>query len=317
MSTLDLLTTEAINPATTRIDAIGVTEALYLMNDEDQGVAAAVRAEIPGIAEVVDYVVESLRNGGRLIYVGAGTSGRLGCLDAAEIPPTFGAPPEMVVGVIAGGEAALRRSVEGAEDYPERGAVAMIELEVGSLDTVLGIAASGRTPYVIGALKEARRRGARTAGLTSNRPCELEMHCDALIAPVVGAEVISGSTRLKAGTSHKLVLNMITTVAMVRVGKTYGNLMVDVRPTNEKLRRRSERLVMLLAGCGREEAVRLLQSAGGETKVAIIAGLTGRSAAEAVGLLRAGEGRIRDALTAASVAAPEIGTEFGTADERR
>jgi N-acetylmuramic acid 6-phosphate etherase len=306
MDSLDLLTTEAINPATTGIDAAGIVEALTLMNDEDQRVAAAVRAEIPRIAEVVAFTVASLRGGGRLIYVGAGTSGRLGCLDASEIPPTFGLPPGLVVGVIAGGDPALRRSVEGAEDYPERGAAAMIEIEIGSMDTVLGIAASGRTPYVIGALQEARRRGARTAGLASNRPCEMEMHCDVLIAPVVGPEVVSGSTRLKAGTSHKLVLNMITTIAMVRLGKTYGNLMVDVRPTNEKLRRRSERLVQALVGCDRTEAAALLERADGETKVAIVAGLAGVPAADAAALLRSAHGRIRDALTAAGVAAPEI-----------
>src|SRR5438876_1705437 len=199
MSTLDSLTTEAVNPSSTRLDALSIAEALELMNAEDQQVAAAVRAELLHIAAVVAYVVESLRAGGRLIYVGAGTSGRLGCLDAAEIPPTFGLAPGVVIGVIAGGDAALRRSVEGAEDYPERGAVAMVETQLGTLDTVLGIAASGRTPSVIGALKEARRRGARTAGLTSNRPCEMQMHCDTLIAPIVGPEVISGSTRLKSG----------------------------------------------------------------------------------------------------------------------
>jgi N-acetylmuramic acid 6-phosphate etherase len=306
MESLDLLTTEAINPASAGIDALAAGDALRLMNDEDQRVAAAVRAEIPQIETVVGYVEESLRNGGRLIYVGAGTSGRLGCLDAAEIPPTFGMPPAIVVGVIAGGEPALRRSVEGAEDYPERGAVAMIELAVGSLDTVLGIAASGRTPYVIGALDEARQRGARTAGLASNRPCALQPHCDTLIAPIVGPEVISGSTRLKAGTSHKLVLNMITTIAMVRLGKTYGNLMVDVRATNEKLRRRSERLVMLLVGCDRAGAAALLQQAGGETKVAIVAGLTGRSAADAARLLGSAQGRVRDALAAAGVSARSV-----------
>jgi N-acetylmuramic acid 6-phosphate etherase len=306
MESLDLLTTEAINPASARVDALGIDVALRLMNDEDQRVAAAVRAEIPQIAAVVGYVEESLHSGGRLIYVGAGTSGRLGCLDAAEIPPTFGMPPERIIGVIAGGDTALRRSVEGAEDFPERGAAAMIDLDVGSLDTVLGIAASGRTPFVIGALAEARRRGARTAGLASNRPCELQPHCDTLIAPIVGPEVISGSTRLKSGTSHKLVLNMITTVAMVRLGKTYGNLMVDVRATNEKLRRRSERLVMVLVGCDRAQAAVLLEQSGGETKVAIVAGLTGCSAAGATEALRAAGGRVRQALVAAGVAPPEV-----------
>lgn len=296
MPTLDGLTTEGVNPGSAGIDALETEAALRVMNDADARVPAAVRAEIPRIARVVEWAVASLRAGGRLIWVGAGTSGRLGCLDAAEIPPTFGMPSDRVVGVIAGGEVALRRAVEGAEDRAEEGAAAIAALEVGPDDTVVGISASGRAPYVIGALQEARRRGARTAGLANNRPCELEPACDVLIAPIVGPEILSGSTRLKSGTSQKLVLNMISTLAMVRLGKTYGNLMVDLQPTNAKLRHRARRLVADLAGCSAEEAARLLEAAGGQTKVAIVAGRLGCGPAAAAALLERAGGSIRAAL---------------------
>jgi N-acetylmuramic acid 6-phosphate etherase len=296
MPSLDDLTTEGVNAVSAEIDVLAVQEALRVMNDEDARVPAAVRAEIPHIAAVVEMVVASLRAGGRLLYVGAGTSGRLGCLDAAEIPPTFGEPPGRVVGVIAGGEPALRRAVEGVEDDAEAGAAALVELGVETRDTVLGISASGRTRYVLGALAAARQRGARTAGLTNNRPCELEGACEVLIAPIVGPELISGSTRLKAGTAQKLVLNMISTLAMVRCGKTYGNLMVDLQPTNEKLRHRARRLVVTTVGCSPEEAVRLLAAAGGKTKVAIVAGLRDIDCEAAERLLREADGSVRVAL---------------------
>jgi N-acetylmuramic acid 6-phosphate etherase len=293
---LDRLTTEAVHPDAEGIDALSTEGALRVMNDADATVAVAVRAEIPAIARVVEWVAASMNAGGRLIYVGAGTSGRLGCLDAAEIPPTFGMPPDRVVGLIAGGESALRRSVEGAEDRPEDGAADLAALDVSERDTVVGISASGRTPYVLGALHEARRRGARTAGLANNRPCEIEGACDVLIAPVVGPEVISGSTRLKAGTAQKLVLNMISTMAMVRIGKTYGPLMVDLQPTNEKLRQRARRLVATVVGCSREEAARLLDAAGGRTKVAIVAGLRDGDIEAAAALLERAGGSVREAL---------------------
>lgn len=296
MPSLDELTTEGINATSAGIDVLDVEAALRLMNDEDARVPAAVRAEIPRIAQVVEMAVGSLRVEGRLIYVGAGTSGRLGRLDAVEIPPTFGEPPGRVVAVIAGGEAALGGAVEGAEDDAAAGAAAMADLGVGERDTVLGISASGRTPYVLGALAEARRRRARTAGLVNNRPCELEAACEVLIAPVVGPELISGSTRLKAGTAQKLVLNMISTMAMVRLGKTYGNLMVDLQPTNEKLRRRARRLVAIVVGCSQEEAARLLAAAGGLTKVAIVAGLLGSDCEAAARLLEEAGGSVRAAL---------------------
>jgi N-acetylmuramic acid 6-phosphate etherase len=295
-SSLDLLVTEGINSWTADIDALDVATALERMNDEDARVPAAVRAEIPAIARAVAFAEASLRAGGRLIYAGSGTSGRLGCLDAAEIPPTFGMEPGHVIGVIAGGDTALRHSVEGAEDDPEAGAAAIAQLAATERETVIGIAASGRTPFVVGALAESRRRGARTVGLANHRPCELEAHADVLIAPIVGPEAISGSTRLKSGTSQKLVLNMISTMTMVRLGKTYGNLMVDLRPTNEKLRHRARRLVAQVVGCSREEADRLLDSVGGRAKTAMLMGLTGLDAAGAEAQLETAGGRLREAL---------------------
>lgn len=295
-SSLDTLATEGVNPRTSELDALDVESALRLMNDEDALVPAAVRAEIPAIARAVELAEASLRAGGRLIYVGAGTSGRLGCLDAAEIPPTFGMEPGFVIGLIAGGDTALRSSVEGAEDAPEAGIAAVAALAVSERDTVIGIAASGRTPFVVGALAEARRRGAHTVGLANHRPSELEAHAEVMIVPRVGPEVISGSTRLKSGTSQKLVLNMISTLTMARLGKTYGNLMVDLRPTNEKLRHRARRLVAQVVGCSRDEADTLLAAAGGRAKTALLMGMAGLDAAGAEAQLDAAGGRLRAAL---------------------
>jgi N-acetylmuramic acid 6-phosphate etherase len=303
-TSLDALATEGVNPRTGDLDLLDVEEALRRMNEEDALVPAAVRAEIPEIARAVRLAEASLRAGGRLIYVGAGTSGRLGCLDASEIPPTFGMEPGVIIGVIAGGDRALRDSVEGAEDSPEGGAAALAAIAVTERDTVCGIAASGRTPFVVGALAEARRRGARTIGLANTRPCALEAHADVLIVPAVGPEVISGSTRLKSGTSQKLVLNMISTLTMVRLGKTYGNLMVDVQPTNEKLQHRARRLVAQVAGCSREEADRLLGAAGGRAKTAMLMGLAGVDATQAEALLQAAGGRLREALERVKSQAP-------------
>jgi N-acetylmuramic acid 6-phosphate etherase len=304
ISSLDTLVTEGVNPRTGDLDLLDVEQALLRMNDEDALVPAAVRSEIPEIARAVRLAEASLRAGGRLFYVGAGTSGRLGCLDAAEIPPTFGMEPGVVVGVIAGGDQALRDSVEGAEDSPEAGAAALAERAVSERDTVCGIAASGRTPFVVGALAEARRRGARTIGLANHRPCALEAHADVLIVPAVGPEAISGSTRLKSGTSQKLVLNMLSTLTMVRLGKTYGNLMVDLRPTNEKLRHRARRLVAQVTGCTREEAETLLAAAGGRAKTAMLMGLAGVDLARADALLQAAGGRLREALERAGGTRP-------------
>jgi N-acetylmuramic acid 6-phosphate etherase len=293
---LDQLATEQANPHTADIDLLPLEEALLLLNDEDRQVPLAVREVVPQIARAVELIEAAMRAGGRLIYVGAGTSGRLGCLDASEVPPTYGMETDRVIGVIAGGDAALRNSIEGAEDSPEAGSDEMSGLKVDERDVVCGIAASGRTPYVLGALKEGRRRGARTIGVTTNRPSDMDEMVDVLINPVVGPEPVSGSTRMKSGTAQKLVLNMLTTMAMVRIGKTYGNLMVDLRATNEKLVRRSRRLIALVTGCEEEAAAELFNAAGGDTKLAIMMGLTGLGAEEARRRLAAHGGVLRKAV---------------------
>lgn len=294
---LDQLTTEQANPNTADLDELPLEEALLRLNEEDARVPQAVRAVVPAIARAVELVERAMRSGGRLIYVGAGTSGRLGCLDASEIPPTYGMEWDRVLGVIAGGDTALRRSIEGAEDSPAGGAAVVAELNVGPNDVVCGIAASGRTPYVIGALKEGRRRGAATVGVVTNLPCEMESVADVLIAPVVGPEPVSGSTRMKSGTAQKLVLNMISTMAMVRIGKTYGNLMVDLRATNEKLVRRAIRLIRMVTEADEAEAKRLFDASGGDTKLAIMMGLSGLDAAAARERLASAGGVLRKALT--------------------
>jgi N-acetylmuramic acid 6-phosphate etherase len=268
---LDARLTEQRNPRSTRIDQLSTLEIVDLINAEDRLVAAAVSDERQQIARAIDFVVDAMRRGGRLIYVGAGTSGRLGVLDASEMPPTYRTEPDMVQGVMAGGFEALLRAQEGAEDHPGDGAQAMDDRNVDDRDFVLGIAASGTTPYVHGALKRARERGARTGFLLCTYPTEelLQTH-DVVIAPLVGPEVITGSTRMKAGTATKLVLNTISTSAMVRLGKVYGNLMVDLQVTCQKLQDRGERILMDTLGVGREEAERLLDAAGGHVKTAIV-----------------------------------------------
>lgn len=278
MLPLDQLATEQANPHTADLDILPIDEALYLINDEDRLVPDAVRAEVPNIARGVELIEQALRRGGRLIYIGAGTSGRLGCLDASEVPPTFGMDGGRVVAVIAGGDRALRHSIEGAEDNRQGGAEMVAELEVTDRDVVCGIAASGRTPYVLGAMQEARNRGAATIGVATNRPSEMESFADVMIAPVVGAEPVSGSTRMKSGTAQKLVLNMLTTMAMVRIGKTYGNLMVDLRATNAKLIHRAKRLIRLVTDVDEAEATRLFEASGRDTKLAILMGLSGLDA---------------------------------------
>ncbi|MCC2669247.1 MAG: N-acetylmuramic acid 6-phosphate etherase [Armatimonadetes bacterium] len=296
MLSLDQLTTEQANPNTADLDELPLEEALRRLNDEDAGVPDAVRAVIPEIAQAVVLIERAMRAGGRLIYVGAGTSGRLGCLDASEIPPTYGLPANRVVGVIAGGEPALRSSIEGAEDNPAEGARAMAALNVGHDDVICGIAASGRTPYVVGALEEGRRRAAATVGVVTNNPCEMEAVVDVLIAPVVGPEPVSGSTRMKSGTAQKLVLNMLTTMAMVRIGKTYGNLMVDLRATNEKLVRRAVRLIRQVTELDEPQARSLFEASGGDTKLAIMMGLSNLDADSARERLAASGGVLRKAL---------------------
>jgi len=274
--------TEQRNPRSQRIDELDPVGIVDLINAEDHVVAQAVGEEREAIAKAIELVEAAFRGGGRLVYVGAGTSGRLGVLDAAEMPPTYGTDPAMVRGVIAGGYEALVRAREGAEDRPEDGAEAMDELGIGERDFVLGIATSGTTPYVHGALRRARERGARTGFLLCTYPsAELFDTHDVVIAPLVGPEVITGSRRMKAGTATKLVLNTITTGAMVRMGKVYGNLMVDLQVTCEKLRDRGERILQEMLAVGREEAASLLDQAGGHVKIALVMGRLGLDAAEA------------------------------------
>jgi N-acetylmuramic acid 6-phosphate etherase len=269
--------TEANNPATVEIDALTTLEMVQRINTEDMLIAPAVAQELPYIAEAIDSIVARMRVGGRLIYVGAGTSGRLGVLDAAEMTPTFGTSPELVRGLIAGGHAALTSSIEGAEDDETQGHLEVENLGINTSDAVVGLTASGRTPFVIGALRAARAAGALTIGLACNRPAPLQAVADIYIAPLVGPEVIAGSTRLKAGTAEKMVLNLISTGTMIRLGKTYGNLMVDVQPTNAKLRARSRRIVERVCGLSPDAAEKLLASCDGHVKTALVAGLAGVS----------------------------------------
>ena len=265
------LTTEQRHPESTSIDSESAVEIVELMNREDVQVCEAVRKVKDSIARTIDQVTLCLRNHGRLIYLGAGTSGRLGVLDASECPPTFSTPPEWVVGIIAGGDRALRTAVEGAEDDRNGATDALKQMNCGPQDVVVGIASSGRTPYVLGGLEMARECGATTVGITCNAASPLEAHADWVIAPVVGPEIVSGSTRLKAGTATKMILNMITTGAMIRLGKTYGNLMVDLTATNEKLRQRSRMLVKTLTQQTEEEVERVLSLCDGEVKTAVVA----------------------------------------------
>jgi len=293
---MELTLTEERNPLTTNIDTLPTLDMLALINAEDQRVARAVHDELPNIAAAVDAISERMQRGGRLIYIGAGTSGRLGVLDASECPPTFGTPPELVVGLIAGGDVALTDAIEGAEDDRIDGAREIAELDVSANDSVVSIAASGRTPYAIGGLEEAKKRGALTVSIACNRPSPLEEMAEIAIAPIVGPEVVSGSTRLKAGTAQKMVLNMISTGVMIRLGKTYSNLMVDVQPTNVKLRQRARRIVAEAAGLSLEQATRILQDCHGEVKTAIVAVLANVSPEVARQRLHATGGFVRKAI---------------------
>ncbi len=293
---LDHLTTEARNPASEGLDGLTTLEIVRVMNAEDARVAEAVGREAKAIAEVVDVLAERLGRGGRLIYTGAGTSGRLGVLDAAECPPTFNTDPSLVVGLIAGGHGALLKAVEGAEDSPELGAKDLAEIELSKDDVVVGIATSGRTPYVVGGLRYARSVGAYAVSLSCNADAEITGLADTAITPVVGPEVLSGSTRLKAGTATKLVLNTITTGVMVKLGKTFGNLMVDLRPTNSKLHSRAIRIVRQATGLDAEAAGTLLTSCDGEVKLAIVTHLTGSEPTAARELLASNCGHVGRAV---------------------
>lgn len=271
-------------------------EIVQAINAEDGSVAGAVQRELPQIARAIEEIAGRMRRGGRLMYVGAGTSGRLGVLDASECPPTFSTPPGLVVGLIAGGSRALTHSVEAAEDDEEAGRGDVAGLDVAAADTVVGIAASGRTPYVLGAVAEAKQRGALTIGVACTTGSPLAERVEIMIAPVVGPEVITGSTRLKAGTAQKMVLNMLSTGTMVLLGKTFGNLMVDVQPTNAKLRARAVRIVGLATGLSAEAASALLRASGGEVKTAIVSALAGVDAAAARERLAKANGIVRAAI---------------------
>jgi N-acetylmuramic acid 6-phosphate etherase len=292
------LTTEAVNDASADIDRLDAAEIVGLMNGEDQSVARAVREVLPAVTDAVEGIAARLRAGGRLIYIGAGTSGRLGVLDAAECPPTFNTPPGMVLGIIAGGARALTHAVEEIEDRPEAGHADLDAIGVGAGDAVVGIATSGRTPYVLGAMEYARSAGAFTVCLTCNRGSPLAGLTDVAIEPVVGPEVIAGSTRLKAGTATKMVLNMLSTGSMVLLGKTYGNLMVDLRPSNAKLRRRAIRIVQRVTGLDADAALARLRAAG-DVKTAIVSVLAGVPVEEARNLLQASDGSVQGAIHAA------------------
>ena len=295
-TSLGLLTTEARNPLTLDIDNLSALEVVKLINSEDEKVARAVGEVAESIAQAIDVIAERLSRGGRLIYVGAGTSGRLGVLDAVECPPTFNTDPDLVLGLIAGGPEGLLRAVEGAEDSSLAGQQDLQEIGLISSDVVVGIAASGRTPYVIGALDYARARGAYAIGFSCNREAELIRHSDLSIVPLVGPEVLSGSTRLKAGTATKMVLNMLTTGAMVRMGKTYSNLMVDLRASNLKLTERATRIVETLTGLNGLRAADLLKSCNGEVKTAIVSYQLKLSPELARDHLNAVHGHLRQAL---------------------
>ncbi|WP_431945236.1 N-acetylmuramic acid 6-phosphate etherase [Actinacidiphila sp. bgisy167] len=295
LSTLGTLGTETRNERTAELDRMPVSELLSVMNAEDQTVALAVREALPDIGTAVEAVTESLRRGGRLIYLGSGTSGRIGLLDAVECPPTFGTAPEQVVGLLSGGPGAFIVAVEGAEDEPERAVADLDEIGVGDNDTVVGLAASGRTPYVIGGLKHAAARGAVTVSVACNRDALVSRYADIPIEVPTGPEILTGSTRLKGGTAEKMVCNMLSTASMVRLGKVYGNLMVDVRATNAKLVDRARRMVVQATGADPDTAAQALSAANGHAKTAIVMLLTGTTAEEAARRIAQADGDTRTA----------------------
>ena len=290
------LVTEARNPASAELDRLSTIDFVRLVNSEDAKLANAVAEQAQGIAKAIDLIADRLAGGGRLIYVGAGTSGRLGVLDASECPPTFSADPEQVIALIAGGSEALQRAVEGAEDSAEQGAGDLKDIKLSRRDVVVGIAASGHTPYVIGALKFAKDIGAATVGFSCNPGSPVTVQAEVGISVAVGPEVLSGSTRMKAGTATKMVLNMLTTGAMVKLGKTYGNLMVDLQATNSKLVLRTIGIVQQLTDLSESDASELLESCGGELKTSIVCYRLNVSPDEARAKLEAADGRLRSAL---------------------
>ena len=293
---LEGIITETNNQRTQQIDVCSTLDMVTLMNEEDKQVAYAVELELPHIADAIDAIVAGFKRGGRLIYCGAGTSGRLGVLDASECPPTFGTNEEMVQGFIAGGDYALRHPIEGAEDSYEDGYELMKDIQVTDCDVVVGITASGRTKYVLGAIERAKEMGAFTVGICTNANSDLERMANLTIAPLVGAEVIQGSTRLKSGTAQKMVLNMLTTGSMIKIGKVYKNYMVDMKPSNEKLMDRSVRLVVEATGVTNEDAYEQLKQCGFHVKTAIVMIMRNCSFKEAKLLLEQTEGYVSAAI---------------------
>lgn len=292
---LESLTTEARHPGTMNIDALDAAGVLRMINEEDKTVADVVGGQIPAIAAAVDRIVAALQSGGRLFYVGAGTSGRIALLDAAECPPTFGTDPDLVQALIAGGAAAVMKAIEGAEDDVEQGRRDIVAAGVDPKDVVVGIAASGRTPYVLGGLKQAKELGAATVAVVCNENSPMEKAADIAVKLIVGPEVIMGSTRMKAGTAQKLTLNMISTATMIRLGKVYSNLMINMQPTNEKLLQRAVRIVTLATGLDADDARPLLEAAGGRIDAALVMHLAGVDAVAAVGALDRKGGNVRAA----------------------
>ncbi|CZF85864.1 N-acetylmuramic acid 6-phosphate etherase [Grimontia marina] len=293
---LTRLVTESRNAASAEIDKLSTLEMLEVINQEDQKVALAVKQQLPQIAQAVDAITEAFAKGGRLIYMGAGTSGRLGILDASECPPTYGTKPELVVGLIAGGHQAILKAVENAEDNVELGKQDLVDLKLTAKDVVVGIAASGRTPYVLGGMRYAKSVGATVAAIVCNPVCAMSDEADISVIPVVGPEIVTGSSRMKAGTAQKLVLNMLTTGAMIRSGKVYGNLMVDVEATNAKLVQRQVNIVVEATDVGADEAEVALQASNRHCKTAILMILAGIDAKEAAARIEKHNGFIRQAL---------------------
>jgi len=296
LQTLSTLITEQRNPNSMHVDSLSALEIMRLMNEEDKQVPLAIEKCLPQIAQAVECIVAAFQQGGRLVYIGAGTSGRLGVLDASECPPTFGVSPEMVKGIIAGGERALRHPIEGAEDSKEQAVVDLQTIQFSSKDVLVGIAASGRTPYVIGALEYAKSLGSVTVSIASNPNSAMANIVDIAIDTVVGPEVLTGSSRLKSGTAQKLVLNMLTTASMILMGKCYQNLMVDVQASNEKLKARAIRIVMQATDCDKALAEETLKQADQNAKLAIMMILSGLDRAQAETLLEKHQGKLQLAL---------------------
>ncbi len=293
---LDKMTTETRNPSTVELDTMSPLEVISVMNREDAKVPEAIKPVLPQIAQIVEWAIQAVEAGGRVFYMGAGTSGRLGVLDAAECPPTFGVSDDVIIGLIAGGDKAFLKAVEGAEDSRELGREDLESRKLTQNDLVIGIAASGRTPYVLGALDYAKEVGCHTAAISCNAGCAIGQAAEVAVEAVVGPEVLTGSTRLKAGTAQKLILNMISTATMVGVGKAYQNLMVDVMQTNEKLRRRAEKIVTEATGVSQEEARKNIDLAGGSAKTAITMILAGCGVEEARARLEKARGHVREAI---------------------